>query len=143
MSDDVYLEPSHRARVVLLWILSVWVLLFAGLWVLVDYVTPRQDAPLEELTLGGERLILLLLGMYVILFIAGALCAVYVARLAYRTFKFGIFPPPGTIVVRRTRVRTGKAASLAGWVCIFPGFLSLVFLIGVLSLALWVTVSAL
>ena len=92
--------------------------MLASLEAMINHITPSQTAPLEELEAGARFLVLLALGVNVVAFVFSVIWVVYFVRFGYRTLKFGSYPPPGAIVVFRTRVRTGKEAVLSGWLSI-------------------------
>ena len=118
MGDELYVEPNRKAQIIVLLIFVLVGTMVASLEPMIDRITPSQSAPLEELEAGARLLILLVLGACVIGFIVSLLWVAYFGRLGYRTLKLGSYPPPGTIVVFRTRVRTGKRAVLSGYLSI-------------------------
>ena len=101
MGDEQYVEPSRKAQIALL----VFLLLAALSLVLVE-------AAISQRPNTGTNI---LFGVSVIGFIVALFWVTYFARLGYRAITMRHFPPPGTIVVRRTKVRTGRTATLAGY----------------------------
>ena len=118
MVDDLYIEPNRRAQIIVFFVIILVALLFASLSPIVNYLTPSQSAPLEELEAGARLLTLLALGANILGFIISLFWAVYFARKGYRTLKLGSYPPSGTIVVRRTKILTGRQAIRAGYLSI-------------------------
>jgi hypothetical protein len=121
MADELYLEPNRRAQVIVLSLLVVGGLIIASIEPALNYLTPSKSATLEEVESGGRSLMLFLMGSFFIFVILSLIWAVYFARLGYRALKSGSFPPPGTLVVARTRVRTGRGALISGWLSISLG----------------------
>ena len=118
MGDEPYVEPNRKVQIIVLLIFVLVGAMVALLEPMIDRITPSQSAPLEELEAGARLLGLLALCACVIGFLVSLLWVAYFGRLGYRTLKLGSYPPPGTIVVFRTRVRTGKRAVLSGYLSI-------------------------
>ena len=142
MTDELYLEPNRRAQVVLLVLLIVGGLSIALIEPLFAYLTPGKSATLEESEGGGRSLMLVSMGTFFVFVILSVLWAAYFARLGYRALKSGSFPPPGTMVIARTRVRTGRVALISGWLSISLGVLFSVSA-ALLGYFIWLFASAL
>ena len=115
MEGDLYIEPNRRAQIIVFFVITLAALLLASLSPIVNYLTPSQSAPLEEMEAGARLLTLLALGATIFWFIISLFWVVYFGRKGCRTLKLGSYPPPGTIVVRRTKIRTGRQAISAGY----------------------------
>lgn len=142
MADELYLEPSRRAQVIVLSLLIVGGLIVASLEPALNYLTSSKSATLEELESDGRSLTLFFMGIFLIFVILSLMWTAYFARLGYRALKSGCFPPPGTLVVARTRVRTGRGALISGWLSISLGA---VFIVPAAALGylVWLFASAL
>jgi hypothetical protein len=124
MGEELYLEPNRKAQVLVLIMFGLVAAVLALLEPTISRLTPSQNAPLEELEAGVRVLALLALGILVVGFISSLVGVAYFGRLGYRALKLGSYPPPGAIVVFRTRVQTGKQAVLAGWLTILCAILA-------------------
>jgi hypothetical protein len=142
MGDESYLEPNRKAQYIVLLMLVLFAVIVALFEPMIHRITPSTSAPLEELEAGGKLLVLLALGTFVVAIAVSIFWAAYFARLGYRTLKVGSYPPPGTIVVFRTRIRTGKLAVLSGYLSIAFAAL-LVAPMVLLGYATWLLTSAL
>ena len=118
MVDDLYIEPNRRAQIIVFFVIILAVLLSASLSPIVNYLTPSESASLEEWEASARFLTLLALGANIFGFIISFFWAVYFGRKGYRTLKLGSYPPSGTIVVRRSKIRTGRQAIHAGYLSI-------------------------
>lgn len=123
MNDESYLQPSRKAQIIVLVVLILMALIVASLEPVLKHVTPGKSATLEELEGGARLLAILGLVTFSVACVVALTGAGYFARLGYRAMKLGSFPPPGTIVVVRTRIRTGKQVLLSGWLSILFGVL--------------------
>ena len=142
MGDELYLEPNRKAQIIVFLMFVLAAAILALLEPTINRITPSQSAPLEELEAGARLLTLLALGTFVIGFIVSLIWVAYFGRLGYRALKLGSYPPPGTIVVFRTRVCTGKQAVLAGYLSIsFAVFIGLFAVL--MGYATWLLTSAL
>jgi hypothetical protein len=124
MGEDLYLEPSRKAQIYFFLTIIFAALLYLSIDPLVNYLTPSPNASLEELKAGAQRLSFVNIGVDVIVFIATLYWALSFGKTGYRTLKFGTYPPPGEIVVWRTKIRAGKQAILQGYVLIFFAVIS-------------------
>jgi hypothetical protein len=97
----------------------------------IDRITLSPNASVQELRAGTRLMTVLVLGMLVVGFIASLFWVTYFSRIGYRALTLGMFPPPGTIVVRRTLVRTGRSAAFAGY-----GAITFAFLMGLFAILL-------
>lgn len=118
MAEDLYREPSRKAQRNTLLYLATFALMILLLWPLSQHLVPAPDASLEEIQAGAELLIVLALCVTLIASVFGIFWIGYFVRLGYRALKHGIYPPPGTVVVRRTRVRIGKEAAVSAYLSI-------------------------
>lgn len=142
MAEELYLEPSRKAQVILLLVLISGGLVAASIGPLIDYLTPSKSATLEELESGGRSVMLVLMATFFVCVILSLIWASYFLRLGYRALQSGSFPPPGAVVVARTRVRTGRVALISGWLSIAFG--AFIFIPAVLiGYLLWLIGSAL
>lgn len=142
MGDESYLEPNRKAQFIVLLMLVLFAVIVASFEPIIHRITPSTSAPLEELEASGRLLLLLTLGTFVVTFAVGLFWVAYFVRLGYRTLRLGSYPPPGTIVVFRTRIRTGKLAALLGYLSIALAAL-MVALMVLLGYATWLLTSAL
>jgi len=142
MGDESYLEPNRKAQFVVLFMLIVFAALIVSFEPIFHRITPSTSAPLEELEAGGRLLVLLALGIFIVTIAAGLFWVAYFVRLGYRTLKLGSYPPPGTIVIVRTRIRTGQQAALSGYLSIGLAALMVALLV-LLGHATWLLTSAL
>src|SRR5579859_615648 len=115
MGDELYLEPNRRAQIVVLLTIVLAALLFASLDPLIKYITPSQSAASDEIKAGATLLLLLNICVNAIAIALSLIWIIYWCRIGYRSLRSGSYPPPGTIVIIRTRVRTGKQALINGW----------------------------
>ena len=142
MDDERYAEPSKKAQFVLLAILVLVALVVASLEPTITRLAPSSSASQREFDSGIRELTLIGLGTLVVAFIASVWGVTYFGRLGFRALKLRTFPPPGTIVVRRTRIRTGAQATLAAYCALaFAGLLSVLTILD--AYVAWVLASAL
>ena len=118
MVDDLYLEPNRKAQIFFLVTIIIAAILYASLDPIINSLTPSSNSPLEELEAGAKFLNLLALSTNIIWIIISLFWVGYFSRKAYRTLKFGSYPPSGTIVIRRIKIQTGRQAIIAGYLCI-------------------------
>jgi hypothetical protein len=121
MVDDLYLEPSRKAQTIFLLVIIFAALLFAAINPIINYLTPSQSAPLNELETSARLLTLLALGSHILTFFILLLFGAHFGRRGYRALKQGSYPPSGTIVIWRTKIRTGRQAILDGYSSIALG----------------------
>ena len=109
------LQPTRAAAGALA--AFVLVLFVALVWLL-GQVPTREEMQLAgaaEIGRMAARMDRLLLAMVVLTAVMALLATAVFARMGRRTLASGEFPPPGTWVLRRTRVVTGRAARRAAW----------------------------
>ena len=109
------LQPTRAAAAALA--AFVLVLFIALVWLL-GQVPTREEMQLAgaaEIGRMAARMDRLLLAMVVLAAMMASLATAVFARMGRRTLASGEFPPPGTWVLRRTRVVTGRAARRAAW----------------------------
>ena len=115
-NETIRADPTLRRR--LLWAMAAAAvaasLYFAWLFGEIEQVSASQEPDLSGL-IGQLRW--MSLGL-----LAGAagLC-LYLCVLAIRVFRGGRFPPPGTRVIRDTRVRTGTQARIIAVLAVVLG----------------------
>ncbi len=114
MGEELYLEPNRKVQILVLIMFVLVAAILALLEPTINRLAPSQNAPLDELAAGVRVLVLFALGILVVGFTISLIWVAYFGRLGYRALKLGSYPPPGTIVIFRTRVQTGKLAVLAG-----------------------------
>ena len=142
MGEDLYLEPNRKAQINLFLIIIFAALLYLSIDPIVNYLTPSPNASLEELQVGARRISFLGICVRVLNFIIALYWAADSGRKGYLTLKLGTYPPPGTTVVRRTKILTGKQAVHQGYISILFAVLctSLTILSGFtvwLSIKIW------
>jgi hypothetical protein len=142
VDSERYVEPSRKAQIVLLAILVLVALVAASIEPTITRLAPSPSAPQQEVDSGIRELTLVGLGTLVVAFIASVWGVTYFVRLGFRALKLRTFPPPGTIVLRRTRIRTGAQATLAAYHALaFAGLLSVLTILS--AYVAWVLASAL
>lgn len=120
MTDEpVYIEPSAKAR----WLFAaavgfflVWILV--GEWILPSYLDISEDLSSRELKDVQDKLkvatgLMTLIALFVSIFWTG-----YFWRIGTWALVHSECPPPDTLVVKRTRVATGRRARIEGWASI-------------------------
>ena len=124
MGDELYLEPNRKAQVIALLFLA-FVVIIATIPTFIeptiDHIVPGRNASSEELETRIRLLVPIVFGTLAANLVISLLGVGYFCRLGYRALKFGSFPPPGTMVVFRTRIQTGKLAVIAGCLTILCG----------------------
>src|SRR6266404_1040641 len=107
MNDERFLESSRTAQAVS-WVMF---LLAIGLFAVGEWLSNRQipdgGEPLQEFTRTSEYF---LVACLVFVIGVGAISSVHFGRIGIRSIARGEFPPPGTLVVRRTKVTFGSEA---------------------------------
>ena len=122
--------------------LILFAVMVASFEPIIHRIAPNTSAPLEELEAGGRLLVVLALGTLLVTIAVGLFWIAYFVRLGYRTLKLKSYPPPGTIVIFRTRIRTGQQAAISGYLSI--AFAALIVALLVLAgHATWLLTSAL
>jgi hypothetical protein len=118
MGDESFLEANRRAQFIVLLTFLFVVVIVVSLEPLLYRVVPSISASLEGIEASGRLLLLLALVSHVASFALSLFWIVHLVHAGYRTLKLGRYPPPGTMVVFRTRVRTGKEAAVSGYLSI-------------------------
>jgi hypothetical protein len=113
--SERYLEPSRKARITLAVIAVFGLAMPVSAKLITNHLMPGQGASLKELEAAANLFGILARVTIVLAFGLMLAAAAYSGRLGYRSIKHGIFPPPGTAVVRRTLIRTGKQAYQQGY----------------------------
>ncbi len=116
MNNERFIEANRTAQITAIVVAAI-AILAASPWL---GNLPMSD---EEAAQVWERFHVAIVGACVGLAI---LWSLYFGRIGFSTLATGEFPPPGTLVVRRTKVRFGSVARLAGWLCI--GFVLMIWL---------------
>lgn len=129
MNDD-FIDPTPEGRRRLLWLTAVMGLLgaLATYWLLPWFRTQMQVLPpCEALRLARGVITAMLLGLPLIV----VLWALPLARGLWRT---GQFPLPGAWVLRRTRIRRGRAVRVRAVALLVWSALTVVLAVGGLVL---------
>ena len=142
MAGDSYVDPDRKAQIIVLLLLLLAAAALALNEPMANWITPSDTAPLEKQEAGARLLIMVALGTSVVAFGLGVFCVAYFVRLGYRALKLRIFPPPGTMVIVRTRVRSDKDAMLMGLGSILFAVAAL-FPVTLVSYAIWLLITAL
>lgn len=125
MTDD-FIDPTPKGRRKLLWLMAVAVPLGAAVtyWLLPWFRTQMQVLPpCEALRLARGVITAMLLGLPLIV----VLWALPLARGLWRT---GQFPLPGAWVLRRTRIRRGRAVRVRAVALLVWSALTVVLAVG-------------
>lgn len=115
MGNGSYLEANRKAQLVVLLTFLFVVVIVVSLEPLLYRVMPSFSASLEGIGTSGGLLLLLTLVSHVVSFALSLFWIAHLVHVGYRTLKLGSYPPPGTMVVFRTRIRTGKQAEVSGY----------------------------
>ena len=142
MAEDLYREPNRKAQLTTLVVAATFAIVVLSLEPLAQRLLPAPDASLEEIEAGATLLKILADSIILIAIPFGVLWVGYYVHLGYSTLKHGIYPPPGTIVLARTRVRSGRQASVTGYVLVVFAALIMAGLV-LAGYGLWLTYSAL
>jgi hypothetical protein len=118
MGDDSFLEANRKAQFIVLLTFLLVVVIVVSLEPLLYRVVPSISASLEGIEASGRLLLLLALVSHIASFALSLFWIVHLVHVGYLTLKLGSYPPPGTMVVFRTRVRTGKEAAVSGYLSI-------------------------
>jgi len=104
VNDERFIEANRTAQVIA--VVLVAITLFAASEWLENL--PMSDA---EATRTWERFHVVGFGVSVAV---AFLWSYYFGRIGFRALASGEFPPPGTLVMRRTKVRFGSLARVSG-----------------------------
>jgi len=115
VNDERFIEASRVAQAIVLAMIVAGVGFFAASAWLANHWIPDGGASLEEIARIGERFLVASLGFGIV---AAACWSFYFGRIGFRAIANGEFPPPGTLVVRRTKVKFGSTARVSGWLSI-------------------------
>lgn len=124
--EKEFLEASQNAKRIAVVLL---ILVIAAGFLLIPWVgsmDPGDEASMDELARAMQDVKFagrVIVGSTLLLWAIGA---VYFVRLGYRTRKFGQYPPPGTMVFRRTRIRRDADARLIGGLCYGVAIIALI-----------------
>jgi len=118
VNQILYLTPSRKAQVLLLLVTLFGFFIFAITQWLSGLPLPASGASREALdnyahtvSRGTE----ILLGASIIF---AAVWSYYMGRMGIKGLACREFPPPGTSVILKTRIRTGAFAVLSSWLAI-------------------------
>ena len=111
MNGERFIEANRVAQAILVAVLLIGIAIFASKELLVNRWLPGAGATLEELTQ-------FLIASLVFCVSAAMFWSFYFGRMGFRAIASGEFPPPGTLVVRRTKVRFGLIARVSAWLSI-------------------------
>lgn len=103
---------------------------------------PAPDASPEEIEAYVESDVAHIITFTIVSSPIGLLWVVYFARLGHQSLRTGVYPPTGTVVVRRTRIRTGKEAVVLGYLSIAFSVLLLASLV-LIGIETWYVYKAL
>ncbi len=117
-----YIEPSSRARWILAALVGLMVLAYLAFQrLLIGDFSPTEnptDLDVQSLT---DALILTTGTTALVSFCISIAATAYLWRLGRRALSSSQFPPPGTLVVKRTRIARGKLAKIEAWLSILLG----------------------
>jgi len=119
-AEQAYIEATAKAR----WLFAAIVGFFLacvlmGEWILPGYLHVSEDPSPSELKAVQYRLILVSGSMVLIALIVSVFWTRYFWRVGKWAISHSECPPPDTLVVRRTRVATGRRAQIEGWASVF------------------------
>jgi len=123
MADPVLpADQKFRKKVIItLFIaLPVGIGLLYGFWIYFHHVSTDTNIP--RLITRMQTLIFWIAVVNV--FVSSFLC-LYLVFMSMKTFKFKMFPPPGTRVIYDTKIRTGRSAVIFGILLIAAALLVL------------------
>ena len=116
--EDLYLEPNLKARKTAILCFAAFAVLMVSLIAWIQPQVPAPNASTEEI----EAFLEFVVSFAIVFTIASSpivlLSALYFARIGQQTLRTGVYPPTGTTVIRRTRIRTGKQAVALGYLSI-------------------------
>ena len=131
VDQERYIEANRTAQILLVALVIIGIIIFAiSMWLSGIPVPPE----------GAGRVLLdryadsVLLGTWTLLVISVPFSAVwsfYLARMGVKGLACGEFPPPGTLVALRTKVKVGIMARVSNWLAL------------AMAIAFWLPVSIL
>lgn len=123
MQSDRYVEPSRGAgRVLGAAILVVGgVMVFAWTWLYVFLGAKGASQEALEAKLQTLEIASSVLGGFAALI--AAFGALYTGRIGFRTLLHGQYPPHGTTVITRVKIRVGQEARIWGWLSVALGLM--------------------
>lgn len=115
MGDKIYLQPSRKAQRRVLLFIILYLIAWLLITTIMDHLIPNGSASLRDVERNLR--IVASIGSIVLtaVFIGQILAARYLWRLGFHALKLKTFPPPGTLVIFRTRVVVGKEAVFTGY----------------------------
>ena len=116
--EDLYLEPNREARKTAILCFAAFALFMVSLIAWIQQQVPAPNASTKEIETFLE-----FVASFALLFTIASspialLSAFYFFRIGQQTLRTGVYPPTGTTVIRRTRLRTGKQAFALGYLSI-------------------------
>jgi hypothetical protein len=117
--SDQYIQANLKARIVsfgyIVFMILIAMLLMYGL----DDAIPQENASQDELRQSTASLGQQINIFAVFTLIHAIFFCWYFVRLANSSIRTGKFPPPGTWVIVRTKIRTGKSALVSAYASYF------------------------
>ena len=117
--EGLFIQANWKARLVLTGYVLLMLLIAISLIYEFDRATPPEDALQKEFHRSIESLRHLINILLVITLIHAVFFCWYFVRLANNSIRAGKFPPPGTWVIVRTEIRTGKRALVSAYATYF------------------------
>lgn len=118
MNDPTFIEPTTKARA----LFGAWILIGVIGFILSERIADSANFPegaslqdMEQQLQSLELSMWILFGISVI-FIAAL--SSHLARMGFNGLASHQFPPMGTLVIRRTKIKTGADAALSSWLAI-------------------------
>jgi hypothetical protein len=118
MNQERYIPASRTAQILLLIMVIIGFLIFAVIHWLSGLPMPppgSASAALDGYVHTVKQATWILFAVSIPI---SAAWSYYMARMGYRGLVSKEFPPPGTLVVTRTRIRTGRTAVFSSWLAI-------------------------
>lgn len=112
---ESFLEANRKAQLIVLLTFLFVVVILVSLEPLLYRVMPSLGTSLQGLEANDRLLLLLTLVSHVVSFALSVFWIAHLVHVGYLTLKLGSYPPPGTMMVFRTRIRTGKQAAVSGY----------------------------
>ena len=110
MNEGKFIEPSNKARFFLLGYIVLLALIVFYLKTEFDNILPAGNASQEQLDMAIASVGKMIDYLLLFTVLQAILFSAYFVMLANQSIKSGQFPPPGTAVVKRTRISTGRKA---------------------------------
>lgn len=117
--DDQYIQANGNARLVLAGYVALMLLIAFLLLYGLDRATPPENVSQKVLDQSIESLDQLFNILLIITLIHAVFFCWYFVRLATNSIRTGKFPPPGTWVIVKTKIRIGKRALVSAYATYF------------------------